>query len=128
MTRRPPRSTRTDTLFPYTTLFRSVRGLVDSEGAVAGSSEALLHPLPAVGAVGEPVQEQEADLADLTVGPDRTRGDATDRELVGSQQLARHRPSVPRSVLEETVEALHGLDELHPHVEHDPRGGLHRGQ
>src|SRR3546814_10239221 len=25
MTRRPPRSTRTDTLFPYTTLFRSTR-------------------------------------------------------------------------------------------------------
>src|SRR3546814_2759114 len=27
MIRRPPRSTRTDTLFPYTTLFRSVRFL-----------------------------------------------------------------------------------------------------
>src|SRR3546814_9769144 len=27
MTRRPPRSTRTDTLFPYTTLFRSVRNV-----------------------------------------------------------------------------------------------------
>src|SRR3546814_11067113 len=27
MIRRPPRSTRTDTLFPYTTLFRSVRCL-----------------------------------------------------------------------------------------------------
>src|SRR3546814_10068505 len=26
MSRRPPRSTRTDTLLPYTTLFRSVRG------------------------------------------------------------------------------------------------------
>src|SRR3546814_5340095 len=26
MVRRPPRSTRTDTLFPYTTLFRSVHG------------------------------------------------------------------------------------------------------
>src|SRR3546814_13624482 len=26
MIRRPPRSTRTDTLFPYTTLFRSVSG------------------------------------------------------------------------------------------------------
>src|SRR3546814_9055546 len=25
MIRRPPRSTRTDTLFPYTTLFRSIR-------------------------------------------------------------------------------------------------------
>src|SRR3546814_2174047 len=29
MSRRPPRSTRTDTLFPYTTLFRSVRLTVD---------------------------------------------------------------------------------------------------
>src|SRR3546814_18976451 len=26
MSRRPPRSTRTDTLFPYTTLFRSISG------------------------------------------------------------------------------------------------------
>src|SRR3546814_8191389 len=31
MIRRPPRSTRTDTLFPYTTLFRS-RGTLDSRG------------------------------------------------------------------------------------------------
>src|SRR3546814_3664744 len=30
MIRRPPRSTRTDTLFPYTTLFRSHSGLVSS--------------------------------------------------------------------------------------------------
>src|SRR3546814_11189726 len=28
MIRRPPRSTRTDTLFPYTTLFRSLRSLL----------------------------------------------------------------------------------------------------
>src|SRR3546814_16790402 len=28
MIRRPPRSTRTDTLFPYTTLFRSGRGMI----------------------------------------------------------------------------------------------------
>src|SRR3546814_19223452 len=27
MIRRPPRSTRTDTLFPYTTLFRSIPGI-----------------------------------------------------------------------------------------------------
>src|SRR3546814_15083652 len=32
MIRRPPRSTRTDTLFPYTTLFRSVRGAEDMLG------------------------------------------------------------------------------------------------
>src|SRR3546814_13535706 len=30
MIRRPPRSTRTDTLFPYTTLFRSDRALIAS--------------------------------------------------------------------------------------------------
>src|SRR3546814_20638618 len=33
MIRRPPRSTRTDTLFPYTTLFRSVRELQHQPGA-----------------------------------------------------------------------------------------------
>src|SRR3546814_3359808 len=32
MIRRPPRSTRTDTLFPYTTLFRSGAGQVDPVG------------------------------------------------------------------------------------------------
>src|SRR3546814_14201080 len=31
MIRRPPRSTRTDTLFPYTTLFRSVAVVVEIE-------------------------------------------------------------------------------------------------
>src|SRR3546814_2561894 len=29
MIRRPPRSTRTDTLFPYTTLFRSMEAVID---------------------------------------------------------------------------------------------------
>src|SRR3546814_18333143 len=32
MIRRPPRSTRTDTLFPYTTLFRSPRGVLPGCG------------------------------------------------------------------------------------------------
>src|SRR3546814_20070025 len=34
MIRRPPRSTRTDTLFPYTTLFRSMVGLSPIVGAL----------------------------------------------------------------------------------------------
>src|SRR3546814_4500428 len=33
MIRRPPRSTRTDTLFPYTTLFRSVGELLEAVAA-----------------------------------------------------------------------------------------------
>src|SRR3546814_14880341 len=35
MIRRPPRSTRTDTLFPYTTLFRSGQA-VDNPGMIPG--------------------------------------------------------------------------------------------
>src|SRR3546814_10279879 len=38
MIRRPPRSTRTDTLFPYTTLFRSLlAGGIPGEPAVEGA-------------------------------------------------------------------------------------------
>src|SRR3546814_5577644 len=45
MIRRPPRSTRTDTLFPYTTLFRSLRRAVDAEGLLR-SSRPGRHHLP----------------------------------------------------------------------------------
>src|SRR3546814_5607053 len=38
MIRRPPRSTRTDTLFPYTTLFRSSVFLVDMKEALAAGT------------------------------------------------------------------------------------------
>src|SRR3546814_4041477 len=40
MTRRPPRSTRTDTLFPYTTLFRSACGLACAVGSNQGMNMA----------------------------------------------------------------------------------------
>src|SRR3546814_12176571 len=50
MIRRPPRSTRTDTLFPYTTLFRSddealdaIRDALDAGGESARQETALLH-------------------------------------------------------------------------------------
>src|SRR3546814_2587969 len=42
MIRRPPRSTRTDTLFPYTTLFRSVVD-VESIAKMARESGALVY-------------------------------------------------------------------------------------
>src|SRR3546814_18084714 len=38
MIRRPPRSTRTDTLFPYTTLFRSIRSPISSSCSARWSS------------------------------------------------------------------------------------------
>src|SRR3546814_17581108 len=59
MIRRPPRSTRTDTLFPYTTLFRSIAG--DEGGAGAD-----LH--------GAEIAAEE--IACVAVGPARRRGAA----------------------------------------------------
>src|SRR3546814_19027915 len=48
MLRRPPRSTRTDTLFPYTTLFRSVvvlrEGNEAPRGHLAGDGGPVLAP------------------------------------------------------------------------------------
>src|SRR3546814_12239675 len=53
MIRRPPRSTRTDTLFPYTTLFRSPR-LFFNRG-----------PSFLVDVVGRLVAVEQADLAEI---------------------------------------------------------------
>src|SRR3546814_5289398 len=69
MIRRPPRSTRTDTLFPYTTLFRS--RIVDVNGR-HGISGALL-PFSADGAVRViDAFSQLVDDAQGTVGLDRS--------------------------------------------------------
>src|SRR3546814_3436909 len=46
MIRRPPRSTRTDTLFPYTTLFRSVPVQLET-GDAADRHVGHLHEVPA---------------------------------------------------------------------------------
>src|SRR3546814_11587882 len=43
MIRRPPRSTRTDTLFPYTTLFRSLDGEVLLRAGQAGEEPQRRH-------------------------------------------------------------------------------------
>src|SRR3546814_20746949 len=44
MIRRPPISTRPDTLFPHTTLFRSTRGVTVELGASGGGNRVWTHP------------------------------------------------------------------------------------
>src|SRR3546814_15822544 len=86
MIRRPPRSTRTDTLFPYTTLFRSVR---DQEGARAVKQRALQGRLtstcpgrcrkeeePVDAHIIRRVVPKPADFAGHVRQPVRGRGDA----------------------------------------------------
>src|SRR3546814_4471968 len=58
MIRRPPRSTRTDTLFPYTTLFRSL------QATVAGGAISLL--LAALGGVMVPKLVMPPTMQTLT--------------------------------------------------------------
>src|SRR3546814_5299057 len=74
MIRRPPRSTRTDTLFPYTTLFRSTDdgrlhrpGVVDPEG----------------------IAEREHDDAEQPEGQQPRQGDRSEEHTSELQSLMR---------------------------------------
>src|SRR3546814_4241467 len=56
MIRRPPRSTRTDTLFPYTTLFRSRAARASTRPATRSASGPMRAPrVPAPMSVGAPM-------------------------------------------------------------------------
>src|SRR3546814_3023589 len=62
MIRRPPRSTRTDTLFPYTTLFRSLAG-----------RRTMVRPLVRHREIGRPVRAVRKRLPQLGDGGRRQR-------------------------------------------------------
>src|SRR3546814_20003167 len=49
MIRRPPRSTRTDTLFPYTTLFRSVLATNTSSISITRLAQSVSDPARFIG-------------------------------------------------------------------------------
>src|SRR3546814_5306485 len=61
MIRRPPRSTRTDTLFPYTTLFRSLLRRMDAERTVSPADN---DPFQQSVAAGRLRKLKEMDLAE----------------------------------------------------------------
>src|SRR3546814_4140565 len=100
MIRRPPRSTRTDTLFPYTTLFRSPgrtgRGRCgDQRDGVGGAHPSAYLPLGAAGryrghgAMSERIGELVKELArihSIDLAPDwidRATGDTgEDRDAI----------------------------------------------
>src|SRR3546814_3428148 len=64
MRRRPPRSTRTDTLFPYTTLFRSAGELGQDRGIDDEDVELAPALRDGRGEAGDPVGLDEIDRRD----------------------------------------------------------------
>src|SRR3546814_6054379 len=92
MIRRPPRSTRTDTLFPYTTLFRSVAAqgaeadLLHHRRLAVAQGQALVvhHDQRAVAlhhrALSGEVQRRHRDVLPEDVQPDIELGPVRDRE------------------------------------------------
>src|SRR3546814_4720311 len=100
MMQRPPRSTRTDALFPYTTLFRSQ---LDQMGASLGAAEPLAHRAAPAAAYAE------ADQA-LEVGRD-VRADR-ERPAVGHRLDGDHgHVAVDGQAQPHVVDRLAGLDE-----------------
>src|SRR3546814_13023747 len=99
MIRRPPRSTRTDTLFPYTTLFRSMEGrlTVCNMSIEAGARAGMIAP-------------DETTFAWLKGRPYAPTGTDWDTALAGWRTL----PSDPDAQFDREV-AMHA-DEIGPLV------------
>src|SRR3546814_2730299 len=90
MIRRPPRSTRTDTLFPYTTLFRS--GLCGGAGDAGGIEARRVAPddaadrqAPALQAFAEAAGDRLHRVAESAKGQQRAGEDAFDEPAEGSR-------------------------------------------
>src|SRR3546814_3605548 len=109
MIRRPPRSTRTDTLFPYTTLVRSAAEARELQprrrmplGDVAGHVDAADiegHALRA-----RPLQRREAVARLFETDPEATRqpGDIVAPRAGGGAEARIGHPQRPRRVIGET--------------------------
>src|SRR3546814_16456831 len=95
MIRPPPRSTRTDTLFPYTTLFRScviMDDMVDTAGTLCKAAQALkdrgalsvyaycTHPVLSGGAI-ERLAESAPDRLVVTAKIPLSEGGAASRKI-----------------------------------------------
>src|SRR3546814_15997946 len=125
MIRRPPRSTRTDTLFPYTTLFRSVLREALTEDARKARTE------------GADLQQRFADtlgqrLAELTQRNEQRIGEMRTTLESQLQKLQADNASKPEQMRAPVDEKLHST--LHPRLDASvqlvppPLAAVHHGQ
>src|SRR3546814_5271504 len=106
MLRRPPRSTRTDTLFPYTTLFRSITRTAASDrnapqcAAYIGQSfQGSPHIAAQIAVIMKPLHQSQPPLYRMSIHQRRgkistqqSRACARHRTVYGTQQAARSHP------------------------------------
>src|SRR3546814_3059791 len=118
MIRRPPKSTRTDTLFPYTTLFRSAIGWDSateveavSSGNVGGGSTGF--PQTLTGSK-DGFTENAAHYATMTCNSSSTRSEEHTSEL---QSLMRISYAV--FCLKKKLQKYATLLSQHPKINHD---------
>src|SRR3546814_15358192 len=109
MIRRPPRSTRTDTLFPYTTLFRSARGPIARFESPAGGADRRAEP-PREEHAGDRAVDRGADLPQAVArrraasavrgptGDPRCQPGPAGEEPKAGRRLARDRADRRRSI------------------------------
>src|SRR3546814_10752146 len=95
MIRRPPRSTRTDTLFPYTTLFRSEATTAAASGVIAGPDFATLgvsaeQAAAALAAfrISCPSVQRRTDTSGLALGADWTESCVAAKTWADTDALA----------------------------------------
>src|SRR3546814_6564609 len=98
MIRRPPRSTRTDTLFPYTTLFRSLNVSYPPDTDPQGEAAAHLRMIKATlkatfPNVDGPVSASADDLSSLFVMPVGVVVDRKSTRLNSSHYCTTRMPS-----------------------------------
>src|SRR3546814_8403058 len=128
MIRRPPRSTRTDTLFPYTTLFRSPfrEGQAVKSVLRLFASLALLLSATAASAHGDEKHEDEATRPAVTAAVPAQPG--ADVEAMGSAAVSNE---TTQSHDDEQVASngiVGALKSLHPATVHFPRSEEHTSE
>src|SRR3546814_1271856 len=92
MRRRPPRSTLTDTLFPYTTLFRSPRILTTGTPMFGGFAKAIF------GSSNDRYVRSLQKIVDRINGFEPTVSVMTDEELRGQTPILRQRLADGQSI------------------------------
>src|SRR3546814_4428492 len=113
MTRPPPRSTRTDTLFPYTTLFRSIQQIAAMLETAAVADGARAEELARIhGLVGRDARQQILELvvdgAGIAVAPGLAVDPRPHAQIVRIADLVQRHQERPHAVAGIEILALAG--------------------